>query len=118
MCHCPCRRTVKTSVQSAHSGHPRVIFMSLHSTWPLVGSSIACNLRQCRICRLLDHHCWFAGVAAGECERNYKFMVGSDSLGRCRRSCKACEACAAHDKACRDRNRHRAGYLVTAEDEE
>jgi prolyl 4-hydroxylase len=83
----------------------------------LVGSSIACNLRQCRICRLLDHHC-FAGVAAGECERNYKFMVGSDSLGRCRRSCKACEACAAHDKACCDRNRHRAGYLVTAEDEE
>lgn len=36
-------------------------------------------------------------------------------LGQCRASCKQCEPCAPSDRACRMRNRARAGFLVLPE---
>jgi prolyl 4-hydroxylase len=53
-------------------------------------------------------------AASGECEKNPSYMLGGASdPGMCRRSCKACVACAGpEDRACYDENRRRAGYLV------
>ena len=52
-------------------------------------------------------------LGAGECARNKEFMVGNDvMLGQCRASCKECEECLPSDKACRNRNRARAGFLI------
>jgi hypothetical protein len=68
---------------------------------------------------------------SGECDRNPQYMRGDDGhLGRCRASCKACEACGkkpagagdgdgdavAKYKSCRALNRHKAGYLVYDQD--
>jgi len=49
---------------------------------------------------------------SGECDRNPGFMRGdSFSLGACRRACGECEVCTPTDRACKSRNRVRAGYL-------
>ena len=55
-------------------------------------------------------------AAKGECTSNKKFMVGdSFSLGACRAACGDCEACAAGDIPCKNRNREKAGYLSLEE---
>jgi prolyl 4-hydroxylase len=60
-----------------------------------------------------DNHSECDGwAAAGECDRNPKFMKGDDSsLGACRLSCKECEVCGPKDRACMSRNRLQAGFL-------
>ena len=62
-------------------------------------------------CRDKDPNCadW---ASRGECESNRKFMVGdSFSLGTCRAACGDCEVCGDGDRACKNRNREKAGYL-------
>lgn len=66
-------------------------------------------------CKDVNENCamW---AARGECESNAKFMTGlPDSVGACRLSCKACEQCSEGDRACYNRNREAAGYLVLEE---
>ncbi|PSC72823.1 Prolyl 4-hydroxylase subunit alpha-1 [Micractinium conductrix] len=49
---------------------------------------------------------------AGECEKNKQYMRGDAfQLGNCRASCGDCEVCKEGDRACKSRNRVRAGYL-------
>jgi hypothetical protein len=85
----------------------RPAMQSLWRALSLERSIHACDSWSKRLCTLRD---------PGECESNSSFMTGDHfSLGQCRRSCGACEVCWREDRACRDRNRARSGYLVTLE---
>ena len=53
-------------------------------------------------------------AAQGECDKNPDYMKGDGGLGlgACRAACKSCEVCSKTNKACRARNRERAGFLA------
>jgi hypothetical protein len=54
---------------------------------------------------------------AGECERNAAYMKGSpNSIGKCRKSCKACKVCERGDHACYQENRVASGLLDLADE--
>eukprot|EP00877_Chromochloris_zofingiensis_P008230 jgi/Chrzof1/3660/Cz13g04040.t1 len=55
---------------------------------------------------------------AGECKKNPGYMVGNAGFGgRCRASCKVCEACTQGDRNCYNRNREAQGYLILDDEE-
>lgn len=56
-------------------------------------------------------------ASTGECQKNQAWMEGDggNTLGNCRKSCKACELCTKGDKECYTNNRRQAGYLTLPE---